>query len=145
ERDAHRPRLCRRSLRGGNAEKAQALPIAPSESRDRESRSRAGTESDNHAILDQVDRCLRRRTLEGISIGIGQEWSRATGYASSACAHLRIAAMAALYSLLPKIAEPATIAVAPAATACLAVAWFSPPSTSITGSSPRCTHISRTR
>ena len=44
---------------------------------------------------------------------------------------------------MPKIAEPATIAVAPAAAACAAVVAFSPPSTSITGSRPRSAHIAR--
>jgi hypothetical protein len=53
--------------------------MATSQSLDRESRGRAGAEPDDHAILDQLDRCLRRRALEGVSIGISQEWSSAHG------------------------------------------------------------------
>jgi hypothetical protein len=79
ERDARRPRLCRRWSRGGNAEKVQTLPMAPSEGIDSESCGRAGAEPDDHAILDQFDRCLHRRTLEGVSIGVSREWSRAHG------------------------------------------------------------------
>ena len=54
ERNARGLRLRRRSLRGGNADEAQALPMTPRQRLDRESRRRAGAEPDDHAILDQL-------------------------------------------------------------------------------------------
>jgi hypothetical protein len=47
--------------------------MPPRQSLDRESRSRTGAESDDHAILDHLDRCLRRRALQRIAIGIAWE------------------------------------------------------------------------
>ena len=82
ERNAGRLRLRRRSLRGGNADEAQALPMPPGQRLDRESRRRAGAEPDDHAVLDQLDRRLRRRALQRVAIGIGRERGRAHGLAA---------------------------------------------------------------
>ncbi len=70
QRNAGRPRLRRRSLRRRNADEAQALPMPAGQGLDRECRRRAGAEPDDHAVLDQLDRRLRRLALEGIAIGV---------------------------------------------------------------------------
>ena len=96
QRNAGRPRLRRGSLRCRNADEAQTLPMPPGQRLDRESRRRAGAEPDDHAILDQLDRRLRRRALQRVAIGIGWERGGAHGLAAPAVALARIAAMAAL-------------------------------------------------
>ena len=77
-----RPRLRRRSLRGRNADEAQALPMPPGQSLDRESCRRAGAEPDDHAVLDQLDRSLRRGALQRVAIGIGRGRGRTHGLAA---------------------------------------------------------------
>ena len=96
QRNAGRPRLRRGSLRRWNADEAQALPMPAGQRLDRESRRRAGAEADDHALLDQLDRRLRRRALQRVAIGVGWEARRAHGLAAPAVALARIAAMAAL-------------------------------------------------
>ena len=95
ERNAGRPRLRRGSLRRRNADEAQALPMPPGQRLDREGRRRAGAEPDDHAVLDQLDRRLRRRALQRVAIGI-LGCGGAHGLAAPAVALARIAAMAAL-------------------------------------------------
>ena len=51
---------------------------------------------DDHALLDQLDRRLRRRALQRVAIRIGWDGGGAHGLAAPAVALARIAAMAAL-------------------------------------------------
>jgi hypothetical protein len=60
--------LCCRTLRRGNADKAQALPMAPRERLDRKSCRRAAAKPDDHVILDQLHRGLGGGTLESLLI-----------------------------------------------------------------------------
>src|SRR6516225_8493790 len=107
--------------------------MAPRERFERESCRRAAAKPDHHVILDQLHCSLGCGTLESVLINTGRGRRRIHDITT------------AVATLAPKIAEPATIAVAPAATACAAVAAFSPPSTSITGHRLRSAHIARRR
>ena len=96
ERNAGRPRLRRGSLRRRNADEAQALPMPPGQRLDGERRRRAGAEPDDHAVLDQLDRRLRRRALQRVAIRIGWDAAALMAWPAPAVALARIAAMAAL-------------------------------------------------
>ena len=65
----------------GMPTKLQALPMPAGQRLDRESRRRAGAEADDHAVLDQLDRRLRRRTLQRVAIRIGRTERHAGGAA----------------------------------------------------------------
>jgi hypothetical protein len=68
KRDFGRPRLCCRMLGGGNADKAQALPVAPRQCLDRESRRRTTAKPDDHVILDHLRRSLGGGAFESVPI-----------------------------------------------------------------------------
>ena len=94
ERNVRGLRLRRRTLRGGNADKAQALPMPPRERLDREGCRRAAAKPDDHAILDQFHRRLGGGTLERVAISTGRRSSRAHDVTAAAAALARISAMA---------------------------------------------------
>ena len=70
ERNVRGLRLRCRALRGGNADKAQALPMTPRECFDCESRRRAAAKPDDHVILDQLHRGLGGGALESVAIRV---------------------------------------------------------------------------
>ena len=71
QRNSGRPGLRCRTLRGGNADKSEALPMAPRECFDRESRRRAAAKPDDHVILDQLHRGLGGGALESVHFNRG--------------------------------------------------------------------------
>ena len=72
ERNVRRCGLRCRALRGGNADKAQALPMTPRKCFDRESRRRAAAEPDDHVILDQLHCGLGGGALESVPFDAGE-------------------------------------------------------------------------
>ena len=70
--------------------------MAPGERLDGEGRRRAGAKSDDHAILDQLDRRFRRRALERVAVGLGR---MRHGAHAAAAARRRFARMAAMRGL----------------------------------------------
>jgi hypothetical protein len=69
QRDAQR-RCLGRSLLGGPDE-TQSLPITRCQGFEREGRSRARAEPDDHAIPDQLGSCVGRRALERDAVRAG--------------------------------------------------------------------------
>ena len=68
ERDVRGLRLCCRTLGGGYADKAQALPMTPGECFESESRGRAAAKPDDHISLDQLHRRLGCGALESVPV-----------------------------------------------------------------------------
>jgi hypothetical protein len=62
---------------------------------DGEGCGRAGSEPDDHAVLDQLHRCLRGRAPEGAAVGVGLGSRRAHDRAAAALALARMFAIAA--------------------------------------------------
>ena len=94
ERNVRRLRLRCRALRGGNADKAQTLPMTPRQRFDRESRRRAAAKSDDHVILDQLHRGLGGGALESVAIRVGRGRSRVHDVTAAAAALARMSAIA---------------------------------------------------
>ena len=94
ERNVRRLRLCCRTLRRGNADEAQALPMTPRERFDRESRRRAAAKPDDHVILDQLHRGLGGGALESVLISAGRGRSRIHDVTAAAATLARISAIA---------------------------------------------------
>ena len=94
ERNVRRLRLRRRALRGGNADKAQALPMTPRQRLDCESRRRAAAKPDDHVILDQLHRRLGGGALERVAIRVGRGRSRVHDVTAAAAALARMSAIA---------------------------------------------------
>ncbi len=95
QRDPRSLCLRGRPLRGRNAGKAQALPVAGSERIDGEGRRRTGAEAHDHAVLDQPDRRFRRGALQGVTVASGRGDGRTHDRPAPAIALARIASMAA--------------------------------------------------
>ena len=79
-------RLRRRALGGGNADKAQTLPMPPRECFDRESRRRAAAKPDDHVVLDQLHRGLGGGALERVAIRLQGRWRVVHDCAAAAAA-----------------------------------------------------------
>ena len=94
ERNVRSLRLRCRTLRGGNADKTQALPMTPRERLDRESRRRAAAKPDDHVILDQLHRGLGGGALESVPIDTGRGRSRIHDVTAAAAALARSSAIA---------------------------------------------------
>ncbi len=95
ERNLQSRRLGCRPLGGGNGDETQALAMTSSEGLDGIDRRRAGAQSDNHAILDQLHCGLRGRAFKGVPLGAGLGSRGAHDRAAAAKAFARMAAMAA--------------------------------------------------
>jgi hypothetical protein len=94
ERNSGRLRLCCGAFRGRNADKAQALPMAPRECLDRKSRCRAAAKPDDHVLLDQLHRRLGGGPLKSVPISVGRGRSGVHDVTAAAAAIARISAIA---------------------------------------------------
>ena len=87
-------RLCCRAFRGGNTDKAQALPMTPRECFYCESRRRAAPKPDDHVILDQLHRGFGGGALESVPISMRRGRSRIHDVTAAAAALARMSAIA---------------------------------------------------
>ena len=94
ERNIRGLRLCCRTLGGGNADKAQALPMTSGECFDSENRGRAAAKPDDHIILDQLHRRLGGGALESVAVSLGRGTRRIHDVTAAAAALARISAIA---------------------------------------------------
>ena len=94
ERNVRRCGLRRRTLRGGNADEAQTLPMPPRKRLDCKSRRRAAAEPDHHVILDQLHRGLGGGALESVAVGARRGRRRVHDAVAAAAALARMSAIA---------------------------------------------------
>jgi hypothetical protein len=87
-------RLCCRAFRGGNTDKAQALPMTPRECFYCESRRRAAPKPDDHVILDQLHRGFGGGALESFAVGARRGRRRVHDAVAAAAALARMSAIA---------------------------------------------------